>query len=203
MSIRKNLRSQFGRPRGMLGHVAGWVMAYAGPNAERTRLTVAKLELGPASRVLEVGFGPGLAIERAAALTPDGLVAGLEASEVMLAQARRRNRDAIAQGRVDLRNGTVSAIPDFGDPFDVVFAVNTLHHWPDVPTGLSEILRVLAPGGTLVVTEQPRSPRATSQVAEQRAEAITELMRDAGFKGVTWETIPLAPVDAALVRGAK
>lgn len=203
MSLKKKLKSQFGLPRGALGHVAGLMMAHTGPNAERSRMTVERLALEPHSRVLEIGFGPGLAIRQAAELTPDGFVAGLEASKVMLGQARRRNRRAISGARVDLRHGSVSAIPDFGGSFDVVFAVNSLHHWPDVSLGLSETLRVLRPGGSLIVTEQPRSPSANEEAVVRRAEVLTGLMQEAGFRDVAWELIPLEPVVAVVVRGTR
>lgn len=203
MSLKKSLKSQFGLPRGVLGHVVGWMMAHAGPNAERSRMAVERLALEPHSRVLEIGFGPGLAIKQVAELTPDGFVAGLEASMVMLGQARRRNRRAISDGRVDLRHGSVSTIPDFEGAFDVVFAVNSLNHWPDVSLGLSEVLRVLSPGGSLIVTEQPRSPGANAEVVANRAEVVTGLLQEAGFRDVTWELMPLEPVDAAVVKGTR
>jgi ubiquinone/menaquinone biosynthesis C-methylase UbiE len=203
MSLKRRVISQFGLPHGALGHVVGWMMANTGPNADRSRMTVEGLVLEPHSRVLEIGFGPGLAIKQAAELTPDGFVAGLEASKVMLGQARRRNRRAISGGRVDLRHGSVSTIPDFGGAFDVVFAVNSLHHWPDVSLGLSEVLRVLSPGGSLIVTEQPRSPSANAEVVANRAEVVTGLLQEAGFRDVAWELMPLEPVDAAVVRGTR
>jgi len=179
------------------------MMAYAGPNAERSRLTVERLALEPQSRVLEIGFGPGLALRQAVERTSDGFVAGLEASTVMLGQAGRRNRRAISEGRVALRHGSVSAIPDFGGPFDVVFAVNSMHHWPDVSLGLSEVFRVLMPGGSLVVTEQPRSPNANDEAVVSRAEVVTGLLQEAGFRDVGWELMSLEPVNAAVVRGGK
>jgi len=203
MSLKKRVISQFGLPHGALGHVVGWMMAYTGPNADRSRMTVEGLALEPHSRVLEIGFGPGLAIRQVTELTPDGFVAGVEASEVMVGQACRRNRRAIADGRVDLRHGSVSAIPDFGGNFDVVFAVNSLAHWPDASLGLSEVFRVLGPGGSLVVTDQPRSPNATAETVVKRAEVVTGLLQEAGFREVTWELMPLEPVDAAVVRGSK
>jgi len=50
------------------------------------------LGLEPGDRVLEVGFGHGRTIERAAALVPGGFVAGIDTSEEMLQMATRRCR---------------------------------------------------------------------------------------------------------------
>lgn len=85
------LSRQFGHPTGPLGHVAGWIMARRGSNQARNAWTLELLEIGPAHRVLELGFGPGQAISRLAPGLTTGCIVGLDHSAAMLAQARRRN----------------------------------------------------------------------------------------------------------------
>lgn len=199
MSMGSVLKRQFGHPRGTLGRMAGWAMAHTGPNRERSRRTVQRLGLGAGTRVLEIGFGPGVAIEMAASIARDGLVAGVDVSDVMVRQARRRNARALSEGRVDLRRGSVTELPDFGAPFDVVFAVNTLHHWADPERGLGEILRLLRPGGMVAITEQPRSARARDSHTRERAASIADRLRGAGFVEVKVDLLPLKPVAAAFV----
>src|SRR6187551_3753374 len=53
---------QFGHPRGAAGNVAGWVMAHRPSNRQRNRWVASLLDVQPTDRVLEIGFGPGLAI---------------------------------------------------------------------------------------------------------------------------------------------
>jgi hypothetical protein len=53
---------QFGHPRGVAGQVAGWVMAHRASNRQRNRWVVAQLDVQPADWVLEISFGPGLAV---------------------------------------------------------------------------------------------------------------------------------------------
>ena len=53
---------QFHSPHGMGGHVAGWVMGHRSSNRERNRWVVSLLDVQPTDRVLEVGFGPGIAV---------------------------------------------------------------------------------------------------------------------------------------------
>jgi hypothetical protein len=53
---------QFGHPRGTVGRVAGWVMAHRASNRRRNCWVVSLLDVQPSDRVLEIGFGPGLAI---------------------------------------------------------------------------------------------------------------------------------------------
>jgi hypothetical protein len=65
---------QFGQPRGVAGRVAGWVMAHRRSNQQRNSWAVSLLEVQPADRVLEIGFGPGLAIAELAHRAAQGHV---------------------------------------------------------------------------------------------------------------------------------
>ncbi|WP_368085816.1 class I SAM-dependent methyltransferase [Halalkalicoccus jeotgali] len=62
-------------------------------------------------QALEVGIKPGVSIQHAATRVLDGFVAGVDTSEVMLAQARDRNRQAIEAGRVALAHESATSLP--------------------------------------------------------------------------------------------
>src|SRR5258708_466450 len=100
MSVTRNiLTHMFGRPRGVLGRLGGIIMARTNENcgAWVTEL----LEIGPYDSVLEVGFGPGVMIQRLSKLASAGHVAGIDPSREMVEQARARNAAAIERGHVD------------------------------------------------------------------------------------------------------
>ena len=80
-------------------------------NREPNRLAIEALQIGPADTVLELGFGPGVAIRAVAAAACQGLVLGIDSSPEMLAQASRRNRRAIEEKQVQLRLGRFDALP--------------------------------------------------------------------------------------------
>src|ERR1700745_682211 len=82
------------QPRGAAGSVTGWVFAHRPSNRQRNRWVVSLLDVRPADQVLEIGFGPGLAV---AALVRAGAghVYGIDHSGVMLRQASRRNAAAV------------------------------------------------------------------------------------------------------------
>jgi ubiquinone/menaquinone biosynthesis C-methylase UbiE len=195
--------AQFGNPTGPLGHLAGFIMRTRPSNRMRNRRTVELLEIRPEERVLEIGFGPGLAIARAAELAIAGKVVGIDHSEVMLRAAAKRNAAAIRQGRVELRLGSAGDLPRFDAPFDKVLAVNVFMFWSDPATVLSRVRELMRPGGTIALTLQPRRPGATRDDTLSAAERMTAALGAAGFEGVRTEILEMAPVPAACVLGRR
>jgi SAM-dependent methyltransferase len=90
-----------------------------------------------------------------------GLVAGIDPSVVMLRQARRRNHSAIKVGRVELRRASASDLPFPDQSFDKACAVHSIYFWPSLHDGLRELLRVLVPGGRLVLAVRMRHENAS------------------------------------------
>jgi len=144
-----NFREQFRKPTGFMGKVAAFLMSIG--NAPANRLAVAALSLGPADRVLELGFGHGRTLEAIARIAEDGFAAGVDPADTMVGQVARRNANAIRAGRMEVKLGTVSRIPYPDGHFDKVVTVNTIYFWPDHGNDAKEIRRVLKDGGLLVV----------------------------------------------------
>jgi SAM-dependent methyltransferase len=149
MSIRqravRRLIGQFHRPHGLGGRLAGWVMAHRSSNRRRNLWVVSLLDVQPTDRILEIGFGPGIAIHALSELATGGLVYGVDHSEVMVRQAAKRNAAAIRAGRVDLRCASVHNLPAFGAPLDKIMAVNSMGMWPEKLTRLTELRTSFAP----------------------------------------------------------
>jgi SAM-dependent methyltransferase len=186
---------QFGHPRGAVGNVVGWVMARRPSNRQRNRWVASLLDLQPADRVLEIGFGPGLAIaELGRRVGPAGHVHGIDRSDVMLRQATRRNAAAIQAGRVTLTLGTVERLPPALDgPFDAILAVNSLGFWTAPAERLEALRRRLTPGGRIAIASQPRCPGATRSTSLDAAGEITDLLQAAGFTRTRTEILDLDP----------
>jgi ubiquinone/menaquinone biosynthesis C-methylase UbiE len=109
------------------------------------------LEIYPSDSVLEVGSGPGVGLELAAAKAYKGWVVGIDPSKTMLEMAYRRNRVLIEAGRVQIRHGRVERLPFDEAVFDKAMALNSLHLWADPVAGLREIKRTLRAGGRFAV----------------------------------------------------
>jgi ubiquinone/menaquinone biosynthesis C-methylase UbiE len=97
----------------------------------------------------------GWTIRKLSARATEGKVYGIDNAPMSVAVAQRTNRRGIARGRVDIREGSVSRLPFSDDMFDLVAAVETHFWWPDLPADLREVVRVLRPGGQLLLLAQP------------------------------------------------
>jgi SAM-dependent methyltransferase len=69
----------------------------------------------------------------------------------MMRQARRRNREALQAGRLDLREGTADHLPWAEGSFGAVLSLNNVLFWRPLEGSLREIRRVLLPGGTCLI----------------------------------------------------
>jgi SAM-dependent methyltransferase len=192
---------QFHRPHGWGGRAAGWVMAKRGSNRQRNVWAVGLLDVQPHDRILEIGFGPGIAVRELARRATSGLVVGVDHSDVMVRQARKRNAAAVRAGRVDLRLGTADRLPVFGEPFDRILAVNSLMFWDDPVDRLVELRGLLRPGGRVAIAYQPRGPGASDETAAQAGRELAEQFAAAGFTDVRVETLDLQPTNAVCVLG--
>jgi SAM-dependent methyltransferase len=101
-------------------------------------------------RVLEVGCGPGPSLDFLARNAGHSLF-GLDASETMLRQANHKVADLDERPKLTLGDGV--ATPFVNGAFDVVFATRFIHQFPhEVKRAIwGELLRILRPGGLLVV----------------------------------------------------
>lgn len=192
-----SFNAQFAHPQGWLGHLAGRLMALK--NRERNVWAIDLLEACPTDHILEIGFGPGWAIQQLAPRVAEGFVAGVDASAAMLAQARQRNAAAVRAGRVELCCGPNAPLPYPEARFDKAFTVNSTQFWPDLPAGLRELRRVLKPGGRVIVTYQP--PYGTAEEARALGQQLAARLPEAGFREVRLETRILKPVLAVSVIG--
>lgn len=147
------------------GHVIRWAGSYdaltdfllLGRRARIRRATVELAGVQPGAAVLEVGCGTGdvaLAAGRLAGST--GTVYGIDPSPEMIAVAREKA--ARAASAVTFQLGLIEALSFSDGAFDVVLSSLMMHHLPGElkRQGLSEIARVLKPGGRLLIVDIKR-----------------------------------------------
>ena len=101
--------------------------------------------------ILDVGCGGGRTVKKLAAIATDGMVHGIDYAEGSVAASRAENGQLIKAGRVAIEKASVSRLPFPDNTFDLVTAVETQYYWPDLAGDMREILRVVKPGGKLMV----------------------------------------------------
>lgn len=194
-AFQKAIVGQFKRPRGPLGALAGWIMANRESNIGRNKWTVGLLALKPGAEVLEIGCGPGIGI-KAVLETVEGVhVTGLDHSSQMIAQAAKRNGEALKADRLDLFEGVLADLP--GDRrFDAVFSCNVLQFVEERQAFLQEIRLRLKPGGTFATTFQPRGRCATARDGRTWISGFAEDLCRAGFQDVDVREEPFGDMPA-------
>jgi SAM-dependent methyltransferase len=143
------LLKQCRKPEGLFGALLarGMNMGHSG----FTDWGLNHLSIGGDFIILDVGCGGGRTVRKMAMKAAGGKVFGLDYSGTSVAASRRTNRHLIREGRVEILQGSVSGLPFPGGMFDLVTAVETHYFWPDLPSDMREIIRVLKPRGTLVI----------------------------------------------------
>jgi ubiquinone/menaquinone biosynthesis C-methylase UbiE len=194
-------KQQFVHPKGWLGHLAGYTLVLR--NRERSEWVLSQLDVNPADRVLEIGFGPGADIQRVSRMLDSGIVHGIDHSETMLQQASLRNRKAVQSGKAQLRVGTADALPYADSTFDLLYSINVGQFWTDPQRELREIKRVLKPQGRLALAVQPRAQGATEEIATAIADRLANAARNVGFCDVRITRKQLKPVSIICVMGQK
>jgi ubiquinone/menaquinone biosynthesis C-methylase UbiE len=141
-------------------------------------------------------------VSKLAAMATQGKIYGVDHSQESVAMAGKINREWIAAGRVEIREGSVSQLPFAPDVFDLVSAVETHFWWPDLPSDMREVLRVLKPGGRLIIIAEIYKGAQTrmAKVAEKylplsgmtllTVDEHRELFTHAGFSDIKIMTQP-------------
>lgn len=140
---------QVRRPSKWLGRPFVWIM-----NRSHSGLTdwgLQHTQIASNFTVLDVGCGGGRTIQKLVAQAPAGKIYGVDYAEGSVAMSRQKNADSVQAGRVKIKQAAVSQLPFADNKFDLVTAIETQYYWPDLPNDMQEILRVLKPGGTLLI----------------------------------------------------
>lgn len=130
-------------------------------------------------RVLDVGTGPGrvpLAIVEA---VPGLHVDGIDLSPSMIEHAREAAAAADLRDRVTFVVADVADLPYSADTFDMAVSSMSQHHWTDVRASVSELCRVVRPGGRIwiydlrfLLSRAVTAARATNAAKSVRVERI-------------------------------
>ena len=200
MSLKLSFARQLGYPTGLVGRLVGKGMAKGNAGFNGWVVDTLHAELEP-RRVLELGFGPGVATARLLSAFPNADLFGVDRSAAMVAQATTRNRAAIAAGRLRLVRGGASAVSAFA-PLDLILAVHVIYFWADPVAPLKQLRAALAPSGALALglllngdmpaRARENFPQIGGQVYDTE-DHVRRVLLAAGFTAVEFRTKPDAP----------
>jgi ubiquinone/menaquinone biosynthesis C-methylase UbiE len=161
--------NQCQKPAGLLGRFVLWNM-----NSRHSKVTdwgLAHISIDNRDTILDAGCGGGRTVNKLAAIASQGKVYGVDFSGASVAFARRINKQWIDADRVEIREASVSQLPFSEHVFDLVVAVETHFWWPDLPSDMREVLRVLKPGGALIIIAEVYkvANTVTAKLAEKYA----------------------------------
>ena len=157
-------------------------------------------EVPAGGEFLDIGCGGGRTLYRLAEAVPEGIFYGVDYSMDCVNWSKEYNKKWIDQRRMEVRHGSVEALPFSENRFDFITAVETVYFWPDLIGNFREVYRVLRPGGQFVIIlaayENPAFA-GTNQVFTQSGdmkifapEELTEALERAGFSKVDVHTRP-------------
>jgi arsenite methyltransferase len=181
-------------------------VTYRAPEvAAQRRVLLESVAARSGERVLDIGCGPGFVTEELArAVGPGGAVHAMDNSESAVAMARQR---CAGFPNVQFQLAEATQLPYLDNHFDLVISTQVYEFVPDIRTALSELHRVLRPGGRAAIidtdwhtilwhsTDTARMARVLKAWDEHLAHPILPrtlkpLLRDAGFFARDCKVIP-------------
>jgi SAM-dependent methyltransferase len=180
--------------------------AYAAYKARGAEL----LEPGPEGRYLDIGCGTGADALQLAGQAGCS-VAGVDRSQTMIGEARRR-------GLTDAVVADAPQLPFPADEFDGAWADRTFQHLADPPAALAELVRVVRPGGTVVIADPDYATQVVNIPDQELAERVLgfragvghwrlahqmpRLCAEAGLADILVEAVPIVLQDPASLDNA-
>ena len=183
MGLIKTLFTNCAHPKGRMGRAMLKFMNLC--HAPLTNWGLDLVEIQDDWTMLDIGCGGGATLKRLLKRSKNAQVYGIDISEESVTKARQINADVLDK-QVFVQQGSVAELPYEDEKFDLVTAVETVYFWPNLPSCLQEVRRVLKHGGhfAIMVEVVDTDSKWTSVVEGMTAytpEQLKTLLDDAGF----------------------
>lgn len=148
--VRAFIDGQYRAPKGLIGAYIGEKMVWQ--HKPETLWTIELLNIQLGEHILELGCGSGYAMKLISEKNEAEMVVGLDLSPAVIRSAAIRNKKALKDEKAKLIHGNVNSLPFEDEQFEKVFSIHTIYFWDELSASVSEIFRVLRPGGACVIT---------------------------------------------------
>src|SRR5262245_40888664 len=144
---------------------------YQTPDVIAQRRQVLKaLDLRAGERVIDIGSGPGLlAYEMAVSVGQGGRGCGIDPSDDMLAMSRTR---CVDKPWTEFRKADAAQLPYLDESFDAAVSTQVYEYVADIPTALTELYRVMRPGGRVLIMDTDYGSLVIQTKDEARMERV-------------------------------
>jgi len=160
------------------------------------------LKLQDGMRLLDVGCGTGSLLKELSQSGKELNLYGIDVSPEMVKAAKMKLKD---EKRVELYEGAAADLPFQSNYFDYVVCMNSLHHHPDPKQSLTEMTRVLKPGGVMIIMDgfvdsavrkvfsrAANIIRNEGKVQQFKREELQRIFRTLGYESITQQTFLFA-----------
>lgn len=149
MNIFASLISQAKKPTGIFGLLIVRLM-----NLGHNKLTnwgLSYLTIKEDDIILDIGCGGGKTVSKLAKMAGKGKVYGIDFSDAAIKLSSNLNKHHINLGKVNIQKSSVSSLPFSDNFFNIITTIETYFFWPDLENDMKEVLRVMKPGGKLLI----------------------------------------------------
>ena len=183
MGLLKKFFTNCAHPKGRMGRAMLKFMNLT--HAPLTNWGLSLVDIQDSWTMLDIGCGGGATLKRLLKRSRGAQVYGIDISEESVAKAIKVNADVINK-QVFVQQGSAAELPYEDGKFNLVTAVETVYFWPNLPSCLQEVHRVLKPGGhfAIMVEVVDADSKWTNFVEGMTAytpEQLKALLDDAGF----------------------
>jgi ubiquinone/menaquinone biosynthesis C-methylase UbiE len=190
MGLYKNFVSQTRKPEGVLGKMM--VNGMNGGHAAMADWGMSHLQVEYPTYLLEIGCGGGRNAGELMKKYPSAYMTAVDYSDVSVEKATAYNKDAIENGRCEVKQGDASNLDLPDGKFELATAFETIYFWPGLHKCFSEVFRVLKDEGTFMIVNESDGKDEASLKYESIIEGmkcytiddIESAIISAGFKEV-------------------
>ncbi|NMH89473.1 class I SAM-dependent methyltransferase [Flavivirga algicola] len=152
------------------------------------------------NHILEIGMGNGFFVKDLLKMADDLTYIGVDFSPIMVDEANFINEGLIKSGKVRFEQASIERLPFNDDTFDCITTTNTLYFWPQPQDNAEELLRVLKPGGTLLIAYRSKSFLNKLELSKHgftkyEIADVENILIKSGFKQITTKTIKEPELD--------